>query len=76
MKIVGDLWLLRSSGLFDKDWYLAKNPDVANAKVDPVSHYLHHGGFEGRDPGPNFSSKLTAPYKQDKKRKPWIRLDR
>jgi len=24
--------------------------------VDPVVHYLHHGGFEGRNPGPCFDS--------------------
>jgi len=29
LKEMRDLQLLRTSGLFDKDWYLAKNPDVA-----------------------------------------------
>jgi hypothetical protein len=24
--------------------------------MDPVYHYLLHGGFQGRDPSPNFSS--------------------
>lgn len=54
--IFRDLYLIRASGLFDKIWYLEKNPDVANAKIDPMIHYLNHGGFEGRDPGPNFNS--------------------
>ena len=44
------------SDLFDKNWYLANNPDVAQAKVNPWLHYLRYGGFEGRDPGPNFCS--------------------
>jgi len=48
--------LVRSSKLFDKSWYLGQNSDVARAKVDPWLHYLRYGGFEGRDPGPNFSS--------------------
>ncbi|MBL0268171.1 MAG: hypothetical protein IPP99_05810 [Chitinophagaceae bacterium] len=48
--------LLRMSDLFDKNWYLANNPDVAQAKVNPWLHYLRYGGFEGRDPGPNFCS--------------------
>jgi len=48
--------LIQSSGLFDERWYLANNPDVAQAKMDPVFHYLQFGGIEGRDPGPNFSS--------------------
>jgi FkbM family methyltransferase len=54
--IENDLKLIRSSNLFDPDWYLSHNPDVADAGVDPLIHYLKHGGFEGRDPGPNFSS--------------------
>lgn len=52
----GQLKLIQDSSLFDEAWYLAKNPDVAQAKIDPALHYLRHGGFEGRDPGPNFSS--------------------
>jgi lipopolysaccharide biosynthesis glycosyltransferase len=51
-----DISLVRSSGLFEEMWYLANNPDVARAKVDPLIHYLHHGGFEGKDPNPNFWS--------------------
>ena len=56
-KLKKDLTLIRSSGLFDKAWYLASNPDVAVAKIDPARHYLLFGGLEGRDPGPRFSSK-------------------
>jgi len=52
-----DVKLIRKSGLFDPDWYLAKNPDVVDANIDPARHYLFFGGFESRDPGPDFSSK-------------------
>jgi hypothetical protein len=55
-KLKKDLALIRSSGIFDEDWYLLNNPDVAQAKIDPILHYLRYGGFEGRDPGPYFSS--------------------
>lgn len=48
--------LIRNSALFDKAWYLSRNPDVARAKIDPSLHFLRYGGMEGRDPGPNFSS--------------------
>lgn len=48
--------LIRTSGLFDKDWYLENNPDVVQAKVNPYIHFLRHGGIEGRDPGSDFSS--------------------
>jgi hypothetical protein len=47
--------LIRNSVFFDKSYYLAANPDVAAAKIDPVVHYLEFGGQEGRDPGPAFS---------------------
>jgi hypothetical protein len=50
------LALIKASGLFDETWYLANNPDVAEAHVKPMLHYLSYGGFEGRDPGPNFNS--------------------
>jgi len=50
--------LIRNSGLFDDAWYLAKYPDVAQAEMDPAFHYLRYGGFEGRDPSPQFSSQF------------------
>ena len=46
-KLIIEFLLIRMSGLFDKDWYLAKNPDVAQAGVDPWLHYVRYGGFEG-----------------------------
>ncbi len=51
-----NLNLIRASALFDETWYLSNNPDVAEAKIDPIRHYLHYGGFEGRDPSLDFSS--------------------
>jgi hypothetical protein len=48
--------LLRSSALFDQDWYLATYPDVERSGVDPIVHYLEFGWKEGRDPGPRFST--------------------
>ena len=67
-KIKGNSALLRSSGLFDEVWYLAQNPDVARTKVDPVLHYLRHGGFEGRNPGPHFDGDwYLSAYKDVKK---------
>ena len=56
-RIQRGLALLRSSNLFDETWYLEHYPDVVQAGLEPARHYLLYGGFEGRDPGPNFSSK-------------------
>jgi len=33
---------------FDQAVYLALNPDLMKAKVDPIAHYLHHGCHEKR----------------------------
>jgi O-antigen biosynthesis protein len=49
--------VLASSDLFDHDWYLRTNGDVANADMDPVEHYINYGAEEGRDPGPLFSTR-------------------
>lgn len=53
------LWdrrMIVKSGLFDAEWYLARNPDVGAAGVDPARHFLSWGGADRRDPGPQFSS--------------------
>lgn len=57
IEMLHGLLLIPKSGLFDKDWYLTNNPDVAQAKLNPLLHYLRYGFFEGRAPGPSFSSK-------------------
>jgi glycosyltransferase involved in cell wall biosynthesis len=51
-----DIKLVAASGLFDRDWYLERNPDVRSANIDPLIHYLRHGAAEGRDPNPLFDS--------------------
>ena len=47
--------------LFDAGYYLANNPDVAAAGVDPYQHYLASGWKEGRNPSALFN---TAYYEQ------------
>ncbi len=49
-----ELSLIASSPLFDAEWYLAANPDVAAQKTAPALHYLLYGAKERRAPGPNF----------------------
>lgn len=60
--------LIRSSRLFDVDWYLRTYPDVAKSEIDPALHYLNFGGFEGRNPGPNFDSRSYLAINEDAKR--------
>jgi glycosyltransferase involved in cell wall biosynthesis len=51
-----DDWIaaIEGNGLFDREWYLATNPDVAEAGLDPLVHYINHGAEEGRKPSPSF----------------------
>jgi glycosyltransferase involved in cell wall biosynthesis len=49
-----DIELVQKSGLFDREWYLDRNPDVRNAGFDPLNHFLQYGWRERRDPGPRF----------------------
>ena len=42
-----DLELIRTSDLFDADWYLQRNADVAQSCVDPLQHYYDFGAAEG-----------------------------
>lgn len=48
--------LIAASKLFDREWYLRNNPDVAESGSDPLEHYLHWGAREGRDPNAMFMS--------------------
>jgi hypothetical protein len=40
---------------FDREYYLAAYPDVANAGVDPFEHFITTGWREGRNPNLSFS---------------------
>ena len=51
-----DVHLIRQSGIFDGEWYLERNPDVRAARIDPASHYLRYGAWEGRNPSSRFDS--------------------
>lgn len=54
-KQLADSYLIVSSSpLFDRGWYLNKNPDVRGSGIDPILHYITRGAAEGRAPGPLF----------------------
>ncbi|MFN4056642.1 MAG: hypothetical protein ACK4HW_00480 [Roseinatronobacter sp.] len=50
-----ELAKVAASPHFDPDWYLKTYPDVAKARLSPHEHFLRHGLFEGRNPGPNLN---------------------
>ena len=51
------MFAIAMSGLFDTQWYLEQNADVAQSSASPLLHFLLHGGQEGRDPSHLFSAK-------------------
>src|SRR5208337_4203333 len=53
-RLARDYRVIAESPLFDSEWYLRRNPDVAINGVNPVLHYLLYGAREGRAPGPLF----------------------
>lgn len=57
--------LINDSGYFDAEFYLANNPDVANAGVNPVEHFLDFGGHEGRKPSGKFDSAYYLKNNED-----------
>ncbi len=51
---------VKKSGLFDAQWYLSVNTDLASSIVDPLEHFVSFGSQERRSPGPNFDAKWYA----------------
>ncbi len=60
-----NLWIVKNSPYFDKQYYLEKNPDVASSGVDPIKHYYYSGWKEGRNPSAQFNTDayIGANYK-------------
>lgn len=49
--------VIGQSKLFDAQWYAERYPDVAAAGLDPLDHFISHGGAEGRNPSDRFDSR-------------------
>ena len=47
---------IRTSGLFDADYYFATYPDI-QPPIDPIRHYCEHGWHEGRNPSAEFDTQ-------------------
>ena len=52
--------LIRASGLFDDEYYLASRPDVVADENSPLSHYMYYGAVEGSMPCPLFDPGYYA----------------
>lgn len=51
-------WREDIAQIFSVPFYESRNPDVVEAGIDPIAHYLDFGWREGREPAPWFDSTL------------------
>jgi glycosyltransferase involved in cell wall biosynthesis len=68
-RMTNPIRLLWKAWNFDAQYYLEQNPDVAQAGIDPFTHYEIRGRMEGRLPKPPGSSTDT----DQQTRASWIR---
>lgn len=61
-----DYLLIKKSGCFDARYYLANNPDVRRADIDPLMHFLKYGWKEGRSPSRQMEYLSIAPENRNK----------
>ncbi len=57
LSLFDDYAAIVKSGLFDSDYYIATNPDVADLDCDPLLHYLEQGALELRNPSGSFDAR-------------------
>ncbi len=50
--------LVHESDLFDQRYYRGCYPDVKQAGIDPLAHFIEHGASEGRNPSPKFDTQF------------------
>jgi hypothetical protein len=55
----------RIAAAFDADFYRTRNPDIEEAGLDPLRHFLGGGWREGRDPTPDFSVRAYLDANED-----------
>lgn len=65
MNLIKNYLILLMSPLFDSKWYLNRYKDVAEARANPILHYLNFGWKEGRDPSGLFSTSLYLRLRPD-----------
>jgi hypothetical protein len=51
---------VKETGFFDFEWYLNDNPEVLDAGINPIEHYLTNGIRDERNPNPLFNTSIYA----------------
>ena len=57
LRNIYDYVIILKSGLFDRKYYLKAYPEVRQADVDPLWHFICDGWKEGRNPSDQFDTK-------------------
>jgi len=57
--------IILKNRLFNEEYYLENNEDVKLSGHDPIKHFILHGGYEGRNPGPEFDTKYYQLHNPD-----------
>lgn len=57
-KQLREYFVIRNHSLFDKNYYLKRNSDVAQYGIDPAWHYIKSGAGEGRNPSAGFNTSF------------------
>lgn len=55
-----DYIIIHLSGQFDRNYYLFTYPDVRQADIDPLWHYVKYGWKEGRKPSEKFDINFSS----------------
>ncbi len=58
MGIKKDYRIIKKSNLFDEEYYLRTYPDVRQADIDPLKHFVNYGWKEGRNPSKEFDTSF------------------
>ena len=61
------LFKIYQSKLFNREYYLKNNTDVALINGSPLNHFINYGGFEGRNPSEKFDSTFYLDQNPDVK---------
>lgn len=60
--VAGVEWIYCARGRIDPGWYLTQYAEVRAEGWHPSLHYLNRGWREGKDPSPQFSTRVNAAF--------------
>lgn len=68
MKTLLNYFRIKTSGYFNRSYYLDQYPDVRDSKINPILHFIRFGWKEGRSPSEKFDTAYYLDRYPDVKR--------